>query len=159
MGRRSTVLLRTKNKMTMGLTPATGSAVHIAGHGSIVGTSGRQGKPLEWKVEGQGDRSRAVTKAFPLRQVTSPGRRRRVSRLSAIRRACQRGSFWLPSCMCTSTAPARLLPAAERASRPTVNISTPPRCSAPERKCRVQPSSTSLSDRLELEEAHAHMYP
>ena len=82
-----------------------------------------------------------------------------MSRLSAVHRACQRGSFWLSSCMRTSTAPARLLPAAQRASRPTANISTAPRCSAPARKCRVQPSSPTLSDRLELEGADAHMYP
>ena len=61
--------------------------------------------------------------------------------------------------MCTSTAHASLLPAAERATRPTANISTPPRCSASARKWRVLPTSMSLSDRFEILGEHAHMYP
>ena len=82
-----------------------------------------------------------------------------VSVQSSVHHGCQRDSFWLPSCMCTSTAHASLLPAAERATRPTANISTPPRCSASARKWRVQSSSMSLSDCLELLGEHAHMYP
>ena len=78
---------------------------------------------------------------------------------SSVHHGCQRDSFWLPSCMCTSTAHASLLPAAERATRPTANISTPPRCSASARKWRVQPSSMSLSDCLELLGEQAQMYP
>ena len=77
----------------------------------------------------------------------------------SVHHGCQRDSFWLTSCMCTSTAHASLLPAAERATRPTANISTPPRCSASARKWRVQSSSMSLSDCLELLGEHAHMYP
>ena len=82
-----------------------------------------------------------------------------VSVQSSVHHGCQRDSFWLPSCMCTSTAHASLLPAAERATRPTANISTPPRCSASARKWRVQSSLMSLSDCLELLGEHAHMYP
>ena len=82
-----------------------------------------------------------------------------VSVQSSVHHGCQRDSFWLPSCMCTSAAHASLLPAAERATRPTANISTPPRCSASARKWRVQSSLMSLSDCLELLGEHAHMYP
>ena len=82
-----------------------------------------------------------------------------VSGQSSVHCACQRDSFWLPSCMCTSTAHASLLPAAERATRPTANISTPPRRSAPACKRRAQSTSMSLSDRFEIFGEQAQMYP
>ena len=82
-----------------------------------------------------------------------------VSVQSSVHHGCQRDSFRLPSCMCTSTAHARLLPAAERASRPTADMYTPPRRSASACKWRVQPSSMSLSDRLEILGDQAQMYP
>ena len=82
-----------------------------------------------------------------------------VSVQSSVHHGCQRDSFRLLSCMCTSTAHASLLPAAERATRPTANISTPPRCSASARKWRVLPTSMSLSDCLELLGEQAQMYP
>ena len=94
-----------------------------------------------------------------VRQVTFCARRR--GRVGAVVRppGCQRDSFWLPSCMCTSAAHASLLPAAERASRPTADMYTPPRRSASACKWRVQPSSMSLSDRLEILGEQAQMYP
>ena len=82
-----------------------------------------------------------------------------VSVQSSVHHGCQRDSFWLPSCMCTSTAHASLLPAAERATRPTANISTSPRRSAPACKRRAQSTSMSLSDRLEILGEQAQMYP
>ena len=82
-----------------------------------------------------------------------------VSGQSSVHCACQRDSFRLPSCMCTSIAHASLLPAAERATRPTANISTSPRRSAPACKRRAQSTSMSLSDRLEIFGEQAQMYP
>ena len=96
-------------------------------HISLLGTSGRDAKAQRGKPKRRFGLERAVSSTSPVRQVTSCARRR--GRVGAVVRppGCQRDSFWLPSCMCTSAAHASLLPAAERASRPTADMYTPPR--------------------------------
>ena len=145
--------------MTMALTLDRVGSARRHRHISLVGTSGRDTRPREGGIERRFGLERAVSSASPVRQVTSCARRR--GRVGAVVRppGCQRDSFWLPSCMCTSAAHASLLPAAERASRPTADMSTPPRRSASACKWRVQPSSMSLSDRLEILGEQAQMYP
>mgnify|MGYP001203310038 CR=1 FL=1 len=143
----------------MGLTLDRVGSAGRQRHISLVGTSGRDANAQKRHSNHRFGLERAVSSASPVRQVTSCARRR--GRVGAVVRppGCQRDSFWLPSCMCTSTAHASLLPAAERATRPTANISTSPRRSAPACKRRAQSTSMSLSDRLEILGEQAQMYP
>ena len=55
------LLLRPVTTMIVEMVVATGSGAHIAGHGSIVGTSGRTGKPLKWESELVPENGRGVS--------------------------------------------------------------------------------------------------
>ena len=55
------VLLRPVTTVIVEMAVASGSGAHIAGHGSIVGTSALTGKPLKWESELVPESGRAVS--------------------------------------------------------------------------------------------------